>query len=42
MRMMPDAPLQSRKRDPYVGRDRKRIVLLAIFVLSWLGTALAW
>ena len=42
MRLTSDVPLQSRQLDPYVGRERKRIVLLVIFVLSWLSTALAW
>lgn len=42
MRLTPDVSLQSRELDSYVGRDRKRIVLLVIFVLSWLSTGLAW
>lgn len=46
MRLTPDASLQPRKSSrtpvPYAGRDRKRIVLLVIFVLSWLSTVLAW
>lgn len=46
MLLTPDEPLQPRKGEyapaPYVGRERKRIVLLLIFVLSWLSTALAW
>ncbi|WP_426688170.1 diguanylate cyclase [Rhodanobacter ginsengiterrae] len=46
MLLRPDAPLQPRKAShalvPYAGRERKRIALLAIFVLSWLSTAMAW
>ncbi|MEO7050507.1 MAG: GGDEF domain-containing protein [Rhodanobacter sp.] len=39
---MSDATLPSPKADVGVGPDRKRVVLLVIFVLSWLATALAW
>jgi hypothetical protein len=46
MELTPDAPLQPRNpgraKAPYAGRNRKRIVLLVIFVLSWVSTALAW
>ncbi|QEE23763.1 GGDEF domain-containing protein [Rhodanobacter glycinis] len=46
MLLTPDAPLQPHKGEhtpaPYDGRERKRLVLLLIFVLSWLSTAVAW
>ena len=45
MALTPDAAMPSdggRKPAPYAGRERKRAALLAIFVLSWVGTALAW
>ncbi|HZX72318.1 MAG TPA: GGDEF domain-containing protein [Rhodanobacter sp.] len=46
MSLTPEAPLPPRQDDrnpaPYAGRERKRAVLLAIFVLSWISTAAAW
>ncbi|MEO6800496.1 MAG: GGDEF domain-containing protein [Rhodanobacter sp.] len=46
MQLTSDTALQPGKGDPkllpYAGRERKRAVLLAIFVLSWLSTAVAW
>jgi len=35
-------PPGDRKPVPYAGHERKRAALLAIFVLGWVGTVLAW
>jgi diguanylate cyclase (GGDEF)-like protein len=44
MPLTPDVampPDGDRKTAPYAGRERKRMALLAIFVLAWIGTVLA-
>jgi diguanylate cyclase (GGDEF)-like protein len=35
-------PNGERRPEPYAGRERKRVVMLAIFSLAWIGTVLAW
>ncbi len=46
MSLTPGVSLQprndARASAPYAGHERKRVALLAIFVLSWLSTAMAW
>jgi diguanylate cyclase (GGDEF)-like protein len=46
MALTPDVAMPAegddRKPAPYAGRERKRVALLAIFALSWIGTVLAW
>lgn len=35
-------PNGGHRPEPYAGRERKRVVMLAIFAVAWIGTVLAW
>jgi hypothetical protein len=34
-------PNGAHRPEPYAGRERERVVMLAIFSLAWIGTVLA-